>query len=81
MVLADIYDQMAVIVTSDKYDLWLSPEVEDFAAVREILRPYDPSLMQRYPVSRRLNHVQNDDADCAAPSHARIAGTGAAFLI
>jgi putative SOS response-associated peptidase YedK len=65
--LADIHDRMPVIVTSDKYDLWLNPEVEDFAAVREILKPYDPSSMRCYPVSPRVNHVQNEDADCAAP--------------
>jgi len=65
--LAGIHDRMPVIVTPDKYDLWLNPEVEDFDAVREILKPYNPSLMRHYPVSPRVNHVQNEDADCAAP--------------
>ena len=58
---------MPVIVAPGKYNLWLNPEVEDFAAVREILKPYDPSLMRHYPVNQRVNSVQNDDADCAAP--------------
>jgi putative SOS response-associated peptidase YedK len=39
----------------------------DFPAVQEILKPYDPGLMRHYPVSPRVNSVQNDDADCAAP--------------
>jgi putative SOS response-associated peptidase YedK len=63
----DIHDRMPVIVTPEKYSLWLNPEVEDFAAVREILQPYDPSLMRGYPVSARVNRVQSEDADCAAP--------------
>jgi len=41
--------------------------VEDFEAVREILQPYDPNLMRHYPVGPRVNSVQNDDAECAAP--------------
>lgn len=64
---ADSNDRMPVIVTTDKYDLWLNPEVEDFDAVREILMPYDPGLMRHYPVNPRVNHVQNDDAECAVP--------------
>ena len=46
---------MPVIVTPDKYDLWLNPEVEDFDAVREILKPYNPSLhaaLSREPESQ-----------------------------
>jgi hypothetical protein len=31
-----------------------------------MLKPFDPALM-RYPVSTRVNQVQNDDADCAKP--------------
>ena len=64
---ADIHDRMPVIVTPDKYGLWLSPEVEDFDAVREILRPYDPGLMRHYPVSTRINHVTYDDEACSSP--------------
>jgi putative SOS response-associated peptidase YedK len=32
-----------------------------------MLRPFDDALMNRYPVSTRVNQVQNDDADCAKP--------------
>jgi len=31
---------MPVIVTPDKYDVWLDPDVTDFAAIRDILKPY-----------------------------------------
>jgi putative SOS response-associated peptidase YedK len=65
--LAEIHDRMPVIVPPDKYTLWLDPEVEDFDAVKAILQPYDASLMRHYPVSPRVNSVQNEDAECAAP--------------
>ena len=65
--LHDIHDRMPVIVTPDQYGLWLNPEVEDFDAVREILKPYDPGLMRHCPVNPRVNSVQNDDAECAVP--------------
>ena len=65
--LTDIHDRMPVIVTPDKYDLWLNPEIEDFDALREILKPYDPSLMRHYRVNPRVNSVQNENAGCAEP--------------
>jgi hypothetical protein len=36
--------------------------------VSELLKPYEASRMRCFPVSRRLNQVQNDDAKCAAPT-------------
>lgn len=64
---SDLHDRMPVIVPPDKYDLWLDPDIADFEAIREILKPYDPELMRRYPVSTRLNNSTNDDAESAAP--------------
>ena len=65
--LADIHDRMPVILSPDDYDLWLDPAFNDTASVSGMLRPLDSNLMRRYPVSTRVNHVVNDDADCAKP--------------
>jgi putative SOS response-associated peptidase YedK len=65
--LADIHDRMPVIVSPDHYDLWLDPAFRNTTAVSEMLKPFDATLMRRYPVSPRVNQVQNDDADCATP--------------
>jgi len=65
-VVADMHDRMPVIVAPDKYDLWLNPDVNDFDAIRDILKPFDANLMRRYPVSRKLNNSQNDDAESAS---------------
>lgn len=63
---ADLHDRMPVIVPPDKYELWLDPDVRDFEAIRDILNPYDAILMRRYPVSRKLNNSQNEDAESAS---------------
>jgi len=64
--LLDVHDRMPVILPIDHYDLWLDPGLKSTDALREMLRPYEPSLMKRYPVSTRVNQVKNDDPDCAA---------------
>jgi putative SOS response-associated peptidase YedK len=63
----DLHDRMPVIVPPDKYELWLNPDVTDFEAIRDVLNPYNPKLMSRYPVSTKLNNSRNDDAESAAP--------------
>jgi putative SOS response-associated peptidase YedK len=64
---ADLHNRMPVIVPPDKYDLWLDPDVTDFEAIRNILKPYDAAQMRRYPVSTKLNNSQNEGAESAMP--------------
>ena len=63
---ADLHDRMPVIVPQEKYEVWLDPDVRDFEAIRDILKPYDASLMRRYPVSMKLNNSRIDDAESAS---------------
>jgi putative SOS response-associated peptidase YedK len=65
--LSDIHDRMPVILTTADYELWLDPAFKNIASVSEMLKPFDSVLMRRYPVSTRVNHVVNDDAECAKP--------------
>jgi putative SOS response-associated peptidase YedK len=62
-----IHDRMPVILDPNSYDLWLDPGVQNVAAISELLKPYDARLMRCYPVSTRINHVANDDAECSRP--------------
>jgi len=64
---AETHNRMPVIVPPEKYALWLSPDLDDAAAIQEIFKPYDPGAMKRYPVDQRVNNVANDDAASAAP--------------
>jgi putative SOS response-associated peptidase YedK len=65
--LLDIHDRMPVILSPDDYDLWLDPAFRDTVSLSEMLKPFDASLMRRYPVSTRINQAQNDDAECGKP--------------
>jgi putative SOS response-associated peptidase YedK len=65
--LADFHDRMPVILSPDNYDLWLGPAFRNTASVSEVLLPFDSAMMRCYPVSTRVNQVQNDDPDCAKP--------------
>jgi putative SOS response-associated peptidase YedK len=62
-----VHDRMPVILHPDSYDLWLDPGFTDVTTASELLKPYDARLMRCYPVSRRINHAANDDAECCAP--------------
>lgn len=63
-----IHDRMPVILDPDNYDLWLDPGMQNVAAISELLKPFDARLMRCYPVSTRVNHVVNDDEECARPA-------------
>ena len=78
--LSDIHDRMPVILSSESYDLWLDPGFRKTAAASEMLRPFDPSEMRRYPVSTRINNVLNDDAGCAEPIQVDVSPTQASLF-
>jgi putative SOS response-associated peptidase YedK len=60
-----VHDRMPVILDPESYDLWLDPGMQNVAAISELLKPFDPSLMRCYPVSSRVNNVANDDPECS----------------
>jgi putative SOS response-associated peptidase YedK len=62
-----IHDRMPAILDPDSYELWLDPGMKDVSAASDLLKPYDPRRMRCFPISTRINHVANDDADCSAP--------------
>ena len=63
-VTSSVHDRMPVILHQSDYDLWLDPGLTETSAVAELLKPFDARLMRCYPVSSRVNQVQNDDAAC-----------------
>jgi len=62
-----IHDRMPVILDRESYDLWLDPGISDVLVVSELLKPYDDKAMRSYPVSSRVNRVDNDDEECSRP--------------
>src|SRR6266566_3791802 len=62
---ADVHDRMPVMLRPEDYDLWLNPGITDSQRVVDFLKPFDSTLMKKYPVSTRVNRPENDDQECA----------------
>jgi putative SOS response-associated peptidase YedK len=59
-----IHDRMPVIIDPVDYETWLDADPSE---VGSLLRPYPAEKMRAYPVSRRANSPDNDDAEIIAP--------------
>jgi putative SOS response-associated peptidase YedK len=57
--MADIHDRMPVIIPPESYDHWLSTLDED---PNGLLVPYPSAPMKVWPISRRVNKPEHDDA-------------------
>jgi putative SOS response-associated peptidase YedK len=62
-----LHDRMPVIVEPEHFDRWLDPETQDPSAVDDLFEPTPAELMIAYPVTRRVNRPENDDASCVEP--------------
>jgi putative SOS response-associated peptidase YedK len=62
----DIHDRMPVILTEENARRWLSPDLPQPEA-QALLQPFDPTLMQAYPVSPEVGKVTNDHSGLILP--------------
>ena len=76
--LTDIHNRMPVILPSVAYASWLNPAMRDTHATLGCLVPY-AGAMRHYPVSGRINQVQNDDEECARPVELAVPPQGSLF--
>jgi putative SOS response-associated peptidase YedK len=65
VLVADVHDRMPAILRPEDYDVWLDPGIKDATLAADCLKPFDPRLMKKYPVSTRVNRPENDDPECA----------------
>ena len=72
---ADVHNRMPAILNRDDYELWLDPHFRNPSLVSQCLRPFDASLMKKYPVSTRVNRTENDDHECAQEVSIAVAPT------
>jgi putative SOS response-associated peptidase YedK len=63
-----VHDRMPVILPPEHHDLWLDPGFSDVSALTELLQPFEARSMKKFPVSKRVNSVANDDAACSQPT-------------
>lgn len=66
-VVTPIHNRMPVILGTDDDDLWLDPGVTAPAPLQHLLRPYQASLMEAYPVASLVSSIRNDGPDIVRP--------------
>jgi putative SOS response-associated peptidase YedK len=62
-----IHDRMPVILPDELFREWLDPANDDVGQLKEMLLPYDPGLMEAFPVSSAVNSVKNDGPELILP--------------
>jgi len=63
----DIHDRMPVILRPQAYDGWLETTNHDIGRLNSILQQGLIQDLIRYPVSKLVNNVRNNDAQCIEP--------------
>jgi putative SOS response-associated peptidase YedK len=64
--MAPIHDRMPVVLPVAGWDRWLDRD-SDPVALADLLVPADPGLLDRYRVSRLVNHVTNNGPGLVEP--------------
>ncbi len=62
-----IHDRQPVRLAPEAWDLWLSPDADDRAALEALLVPPAADDWVALPVSNYVNRVANDSPRCIAP--------------
>jgi putative SOS response-associated peptidase YedK len=62
-----IHDRMPVIISKEKRDLWLDPDVRDTDFLLAILEPFSSDEMRAYDVSPTVNSPGHDSPDNIKP--------------
>ena len=61
-----IHDRMPVILTKESEAQWLNVQLQDAKRLQTLLQPY-PYPMSAYPVSKKINKADYQDADAIVP--------------
>src|SRR5690606_18092292 len=65
--IGQIHDRMPMVIGPESFDAWLDPKLTDAEAALELLKVTDPAELEAYPVSTRVNRVQNNDPSLLEP--------------
>jgi putative SOS response-associated peptidase YedK len=59
-----IHDRMPVILEPTAWAFWLDPEVEEPAALQDVLKPFPSDAMECYAVNAMVGNVRNNCEAC-----------------
>ena len=63
----DVHNRMPLILKPEAYDEWLDPENKEPAKIEELLKTAYVKELKCYPVSKRVNRVENNSKECMEP--------------
>jgi len=66
---ASIHDRMPLILLPVNHDAWLDPNRSEPRELRRLFQPFPHEWMEAYPVSRLVNHPENDCPECIRPAY------------
>ena len=66
-IMSPIHHRMPVILNPDDWSSWLDPANDDSASLQKLLRPFNASRMDAYPISTHVNSPAHDDERCVQP--------------
>jgi putative SOS response-associated peptidase YedK len=66
--ISQVHHRMAVILQPEFEEAWLDPDLDDPDELMQMLKPYQSSALEMYPVSKRVNTPAFDDESCIAPA-------------
>jgi putative SOS response-associated peptidase YedK len=64
---SSIHDRMPAIISREHYDLWLDPKKFDKEKLLSLLAPYNPSEMEWYTVTNKVNSPSYNSPDNIVP--------------
>lgn len=62
--MGEIHDRMPLLLSAQTRNVWLNPGIQDIATLSPILAPDLEVQLSMYPVSRKVNNISNNDAEC-----------------
>jgi putative SOS response-associated peptidase YedK len=63
----DIHNRMPLILNPEAYDEWLDPSNKEPAKIEKLLRINYVRELNRYPVSKLVNRMENNSKECIEP--------------
>jgi putative SOS response-associated peptidase YedK len=66
-IMEPIHDRMPVILPQDLWQSWLKDDFTDPASLQALLRPCPETMLDLYPVSKKVNSVSFNTEECLTP--------------
>jgi putative SOS response-associated peptidase YedK len=63
----DIHNRMPLILKPEAYDDWLDPSNKEIPRIEGLLKAEHVKELKRYPVSKLVNQVGNNNKECMEP--------------